>query len=61
MHYSLNISRHGSHIFTTSSNSAVSEKKAKALHTLFMEKFPEAEGYKVDVSLWSTSGKDVQF
>lgn len=61
MYYEINVSLNGRHFFATSERSVHSFEQAKNMYNLFLEKFPESEGYKIDVFEWNTSGKIVKF
>ena len=50
MYYEINVSKDGSHFFATSKRSLSTSQKTKELTKLFLEKFPEEEGYKISVS-----------
>jgi hypothetical protein len=63
MYYQLNVSKQllntkrSFHVFTTAPNTAVSKRDAMALYALFRDKFPEEEGYRIDVSYVITKGE----
>lgn len=59
MHYEINVSLNGKHFFTTAERSITSEWKLREVYKVFKEKFPEEEGYKIDVTYWSKSGKHI--
>lgn len=56
MHYEINVSLNGKHFFATAERSISSEFKLKEVYNLFKEKFPESEGYKIDVTRWENRG-----
>lgn len=55
-YYEINISKNGQFVFATAERSATSEFSAKKLFKLLKEKFPESEGYKVEVTYWECVG-----
>lgn len=59
MHYELNVSLNGAHLFATAERSATSEAAVLRLFRLFREKFPEAAGYTVTATLRQTGGRNV--
>ena len=61
MYYEINVSLNGKHLFATSERSIVNYEQAKEMYKLFMEKFPESEGYKLTVSQWDKIGKYIEF
>lgn len=61
MHYDINVSREGQHFFATAERSCTSEQRAKEVWAVLKAKFPESEGWKVSVTLWRTSGQEIDF
>ena len=59
MHYEINISLNGQHFFATAERSITNLNKAEKVYNLFKEKFPESEGYKIDITEWNKVGKVV--
>lgn len=59
MYYEINVSLNGKHFFAIAERSINSEAKMKEMYELFAEKFPEAEGYKIDVTKWEHIGKPI--
>ena len=57
MYYEINVSKKGRHIFATAERSITTYADAKFMYELFKEKFPESEGYKIDVTYWQKIGK----
>lgn len=57
MYYEINIALNGQHLFATAERSITNNLKAEKVYKLFKEKFPESEGYKVDVTYWEKVGK----
>lgn len=60
-HYQITVSLNGSFFFSTSEHSVLDECKAKIIYNNFIVNFPKSEGYKVRVTYWQTSGKQVNF
>ena len=61
MYYEINVALNGKHFFATAQRSIRDEYTATLLFTLFREKFPEIDGYKVTCTQWSTVGTPIQF
>lgn len=59
MYYEINVSLNGQHFFATAERSITNLNKAEKIYNLFKEKFPESEGYKIDITEWSKVGKVV--
>lgn len=59
MYYEINVSKNGQHLFATAERSVTSFTQAERMYMLFKEKFPENEGYKIDVTYWEKTGKSV--
>lgn len=59
MHYEINISLNGKHLFATAERSIVSTYQLQKVYNLFKEKFPEEDGYKISVTEWNKVGKEV--
>lgn len=57
MYYEINVSLNGKHFFATAERSISGEWKLKEVYKVLKEKFPEEEGYKIDVTYWSKVGK----
>lgn len=57
MGYEINVSLNGKHFFATHERSITNIWKLQELLPIFMEKFPEAEGYKITVTEWQKTGK----
>lgn len=49
-HYEFNIVFNGRHLFATDSRSATSGWEAKRLYSELVQRFPESEGFKVQVT-----------
>lgn len=59
MWYEINVSQHGKHLFATHERSVRDPDKAKQIADLFRARFPEAEGFKIAVTLWQQTGQSV--
>lgn len=59
MHYEINVSLNGKHFFATAERSISSEWKLKEVYKILKEKFPENEGYKIDVTRWENRGTPI--
>ena len=59
MYYEINVSLNGQHFFATAERSVTGEWKLREVYKVFKEKFPEEEGYKIDVTLWNKAGKHI--
>lgn len=59
MYYEINVALNGQHLFATAERSITTSWKMKDIYNLFKEKFPEEEGYKIEVTYWETVGKKV--
>ena len=57
MYYEINVSMNGKHLFATADRSITTRAKLKTVYELFLEKFPESEGYKLSVTEWDMIGK----
>lgn len=59
-YYEINVSKNGKYVFSTAERSATNIWEARKLYKLFKEKFPESEGYKIDVTYWECIGHKCQ-
>lgn len=59
MYYEINVSLNGRHFFATAERSITSKTQMEEMYNLFLEKFPESEGYKLDVTEWNKIGKPI--
>jgi len=50
-YYKINVALDGKHLFATATHSVTSEVQARFVKKLFDKKFPEKEGYVIDVTL----------
>jgi hypothetical protein len=61
MHYEINVSHHGVHLFATHERSLQQLYKAEELMSIFSQKFPRSEGYHVSCTEWRSEGKIIAF
>lgn len=61
MYYEINVTLNGKHLFATTERSITTQAKLDEMYKLFSEKFPESEGYKLDVTEWNKVGKPLIF
>jgi hypothetical protein len=57
MYYEINISVGGKHFFATAERSIPTRDDMIKLYKIMKEKFPESEGYHVEVSEWRNQGR----
>lgn len=60
MYYEINVSLNGKHLFATAERSIVNTFQLQKVYNLFKEKFPEEDGYKINVTKWNKVGKEVE-
>lgn len=60
-YYRINVSLNGKYLFATEQGGITQDAKAREVFKLFKEKFPEEEGYKVDVTYWESAGRIMNF
>ncbi len=56
MYYEINVSQDGKHVFATAEHSILARARLDEVWPVFKKKFPESEGYKLEVSLVSHTG-----
>jgi hypothetical protein len=56
----INVSKNGKHFFATAQRSAKTIGAAADILEVFKLKFPENEGYKINVTYWECTGRRVQ-
>lgn len=59
MYYEINVSLNGKHLFATAERSITTQSKMEKMRELFQKKFPESEGYKLDITLWEKRGTPI--
>lgn len=57
-HFEINVSKDGKHLFATAPRSLpdCQPRRMEELLAIFTEKFPESEGYHIDVTDWKIVG-----
>lgn len=61
MYYEINVSLNGRHLFATAERSITTSRQAEEMYKLFLEKFPEKDGYKLDLTRWEHRGTPIIF
>ncbi|HDX9663243.1 TPA: hypothetical protein ROX91_001942 [Bacillus cereus] len=61
MYYEINVSKDGVHFFATSERSIDMQSTLEKILKVFVEKFPESEGYKISVTNYQTVGKIIDY
>lgn len=59
MHYEINVSHNGRHLFATAPRSVTSERELRTVFSELHSRFPEAEGFEVTATRWETVGHPV--
>lgn len=57
MYYEINVSLNGKHFFATSERSITNPWDLQEKLRVFIQKFPESEGYKLSVIKWEKTGQ----
>lgn len=57
MYYEINVSLNGKHFFATSERSITNPWDLQEKLRVFIQKFPESEGYKLSVIKWEKAGQ----
>lgn len=60
MYYEINVSLNGRHLFATAERSITSRIQMEKMYELFLEKFPESEGYKLSVVKYEKIGEIIK-
>lgn len=60
MHYEINVSKDGRHVFATHPRSVTTAREAARLCDMFEQAFPETEDYKIDVTCKETTSITVK-
>lgn len=55
-HFEINVSLNGRHFFATAPRSCVNPSETKAVRDVLRKKFPESEGFAVEVTYWKCEG-----
>jgi hypothetical protein len=59
MHYEVNVSLRGRHLFATHARSATNEAEARRVYAHLRAAFPSRDGYDVDITRWEETGRNV--
>lgn len=59
MHYEINVSHNGKHLFATAERSLTTLGEAKRVYDKIKKVFPESEGFKLTVTKWQMVGEAV--
>jgi len=60
MHYEINVTKHGRHLFATHPRSLTNHYDLARVETLFRKKFPSDEGFKISVRKVETTITEFQ-
>lgn len=60
MYYEINVSLNGKHFFATSERSITNPWDLREKLKVFIQKFPESEGYKLSVTKWGKVGQELE-
>lgn len=59
MHYEINVSQNGRHLFATHERSCRSFEECKAVLTEIMQRFPKEEGFDVKIFRYDNTGQEI--
>jgi len=60
-HYVINVSKNSRHLFATNPTSLWTWSDVVRVMEVFVEKFPDAEGYKISVTYWDIKGMKIDY
>lgn len=60
MYYEINVTLSGKHFFATAKRSITNPWDLKEKLKVFIQKFPESEGYKLSVTRWEKVGEELE-
>lgn len=60
MYYEINVACNGKHFFATAERSITNPWDLKEKLKVFIQKFPESEGYKLSVTKWKKTGETLE-
>ena len=60
MYYEIIVSKNGHHLFATAERSIIARYQLDTIYSIFEEKFPKEEGYKITVQRWEKTGKFIE-
>jgi hypothetical protein len=61
MYYEINVSLNDVHFFATNKRSIRTQEELEQVLTTFVQKFPERQGYKIEVERWTNHGESVDY
>jgi hypothetical protein len=56
MYYEINLALNGRHLFATAKRSLTSPAELKKVCKIFVEKFPQSEGYNISITEYEEGG-----
>jgi hypothetical protein len=56
MYYEINLALNGRHLFATAKRSITSQPELKKVCKIFVEKFPQSEGYNISITEYEEDG-----
>lgn len=59
MHYEINVSESGRHLFATHARSIPSVEECKRVLEEIVKRFPESDGFKVTVTKYMNNGQEI--
>ena len=59
MYYEINVTLNGKHFFATAERSITNPWNLRDTLKIFLNKFPESEGYKISVTKWEKVGEEL--
>lgn len=60
MYYEINVALNGKHFFATAERSITNPWDLKEKLKVFINKFPESEGYKISITKWEKVGEELK-
>ncbi len=57
MYYEINVALDGKHFFATAERSLTNKYEAEKALKVFIDKFPESEGYTISMTIWEKKGQ----
>jgi hypothetical protein len=60
MYYEINVALNGKHFFATAERSITNPWDLKEKLKVFIQKFPESEGYELSVTKWEKIGETLE-
>jgi hypothetical protein len=59
MHYMINVANAAGHLFATAPHSCQSPREMRRVWGEITKRFPESEGFKVTVTRWENTGRQI--